>query len=107
MHRYVDLTPIRHFCYLLAMPPRKQKMKDSQGNEFDAIILPFQAGVEHWNEYLVDDGSVIRIKLVVTEVLRLEGQYDPATGDPIYIAKSQNIVNVSSPENLKKGAQNG
>lgn len=88
------------------MPPRKQRMKDANGNEFDAIVLPFQTGVEHWNEYLVDDGSVIRIKLVVTEVLRLEGQYDPTTGDPIYIAKSQNIVNVSSPENLKKGAQN-
>lgn len=81
-------------------------MKDGNGNEFDAIILPFQTGVEHWNEYLVDDGSVIRIKLVVTEVLKLDGQYDPITGDPIYIAKSQNIINVSSPENLKKGPKN-
>ncbi|MDP1720295.1 MAG: hypothetical protein Q8L08_04765 [Candidatus Nanopelagicaceae bacterium] len=84
------------------MAERKRKFRDPNGNEIDGIIMPFQAGGEYWNEYLVEDGTVVKIKLVVSEVLRLDGQFDPNTGDPIYIIQSTNITNVSAPENLRK-----
>lgn len=63
--------------------------------------MPFQSGGEHWNEYLVEDGSVLRVKLVATEVIRLDGQYDQE-GNPIYILNSTNVLAVSSPEDLKR-----
>lgn len=55
----------------------------------------FRASGEHWNEYLVDDGTVLRVKLVATEVLRIDGQFDEE-GNPAYIVKSTNVMNVSA-----------
>ena len=80
---------------------RKKKLTLPNGQEVDATVLSFQAGGEHWNEYLVDDGTVIRVKLVATEVLRLDGQYD-AQDNPIYLLQSTNVMAVSSPDKLKR-----
>ena len=79
----------------------KKKVKLPDGQEVDATVLSFQAGGEHWNEYLVDDGTVIRVKLVATEVLRLDGQYD-AQDNPVYLLQSTNVMAVSSPDKLKR-----
>jgi hypothetical protein len=59
-----------------------------------ATPLLFRAAGEFWNEYLVDDGSVLRLKIVVTEVNRLEGEYDDE-GQPVYAVKSVNAMRVS------------
>ncbi len=72
-----------------------------QGKEVDAVELPFQAAGEHWNEYLVNDGSVIKLKTITTQVFRLEGHYDN-DGNPIYLIKSTNILAVSAHEKLKR-----
>ena len=62
----------------------------------------FRTMGENWNEYLADDGSVIRVKLVVTEIVRVDGMYDDQ-GAPGYWIKSANVTNVSAPEELSKG----
>lgn len=49
------------------------------------------------------DGSVIRLKTVITEILKLEGEFDPE-GTPIYAIKSTNIISVASPAHLLRGA---
>ena len=56
---------------------------------------------EFWNEYLLDDGTVVRVKLVATEFLRVDGQFD-ADGNPVYVVKSTNVMSIQSPEALKK-----
>jgi len=61
----------------------------------------FRTSGEYWNEYLADDGTVIRLKAVVTEILRLDGQYDPE-GNPAYIVKSSNVTSVSAPDELRR-----
>lgn len=66
--------------------------------------MTFRSGGEHWNEYLVDDGSVIKIKLVATEVLRLDGEFD-ANGSPVYLVQSANVMAVDAPENLRRGGR--
>ena len=53
------------------------------------------------NEYLVEDGSVLRVKLVATEVIRLDDQYDNE-GNPIYVVNSTNVLAVSAPEALMR-----
>lgn len=81
--------------------PGKRKINLADGSEVEGSVMTFRSSGEHWNEYLVDDGSVVRIKLVATEVLRIDGQYDPQ-GNPVYLVQSTNVMSVDSPENLRK-----
>jgi hypothetical protein len=38
---------------------------------------------------------------VVTEILRIDGQYD-ADRNPMYVVRSSNVVAISSPEGLRR-----
>ncbi len=68
----------------------------------DADELGFRPLNEPWTEYLLDDGTVVRLKLVVTAAYRLEDQYD-TEGNPVYVLTSTNVLKVSAPDNLRKG----
>lgn len=72
-----------------------------QGREVDATEVEFQTRKEDWNEYQLMDGSVIKMKLVVSEIFRIEGVYDNE-GNPVYHIKSANVPLVRSPDNLKR-----
>ena len=71
------------------------------GQEVEATPVEVNQAQEQWNHYLLDDGSVLKIKLVATSVLKVHNRFDQE-GNPVYLVKSTNIINVSSPENLKK-----
>jgi hypothetical protein len=83
---------------------RKKKVPLSDGRVIEGTIMPFQTAGEHWNEYLVDDGTVVRIKLVVKEIVRLDGEYD-ARGDPLYTVESTNVSAISAPEDLRRSEE--
>lgn len=70
------------------------------GEDVEATPLEINQAQEHWNHYLLDDGSVVKIKLVATKVLKIENRFDDE-GNPVYLVKSTNIMNVSSPDQLK------
>ena len=76
---------------------RKRKVPGPDGTPHDATEIGFRAAGEHWNEYLFDDGTVARLKLVVTGVLRLDGMRDQK-GQPVYIIESTNVVAISATE---------
>lgn len=76
---------------------RKRKVQGPDGDVHDATEVGFRSSGEHWNEYLLDDGTVARLKLVVTGVLRLEGVRDQR-GQPVYIIESTNVMAVSAAE---------
>ncbi len=58
-------------------------------------------GGEHWITLKLKDGSVIKVKMEITAVLRLGN--DPNTGLPIYGIQSTNVVRmVSVPKELIK-----
>jgi len=84
---------------------RKKKIQIPGMGNVDADIIPFRGDVEHWNEYLLDDGSVVRMKAVVTEIVRIKGQYDQE-GNPAYMVFSTNVTHVTSPEELNGGQGN-
>ncbi|MFC2032555.1 hypothetical protein ACFLUS_04235 [Chloroflexota bacterium] len=46
---------------------------------------------EDFNEYQLTDGKILRIKMVVTRIIRLEEEKAP-DGNPIYLIHSQNVV---------------
>ncbi len=82
--------------------PGKRKLTLPDGREVEGTVLNFRTGGEHWNEYLVDDGTVIRMKLVATEVMRLDSEYDQH-GNPVYLVQSTNVMSVDAPQNLRRG----
>ncbi len=74
-----------------------------QGRDVEGLEVRFRSVREEWNEYSLEDGSTLRLKTVVSEIVRLEGEYDPEN-NPIYLVKSGNMVVAKSPDNLKKRA---
>ncbi len=61
----------------------------------------FKTEAEPWCVYQLDDGFTIRLKLVVTQVIKTK-QKD-ADGNPVYIARSSNVMAVSPPETYRRG----
>lgn len=80
---------------------RKTRLNVPGLGEVDVTAVGYRSGGENWNEYLADDGTVIRLKPVVTSIFRVDGQYD-AEGNPVYVVKSTNVMSVSPPEELRR-----
>jgi hypothetical protein len=69
----------------------ERKVKFKLGNaEVDAWDVPFES-TERWTEIKLDDGAVLRLKVVVSNVYRLEGRTDQQ-GYPVYAVKSTNAM---------------
>lgn len=64
-----------------------------QGETLKGKELSFRAIKEEWNEYEVEDGAKLRFRTIVTKVIRTEKRTE--TGDPLYIVRSSNVVEVS------------
>lgn len=74
---------------------RKRRIQGPDGQVADATEVGFRSHGEHWNDYLLDDGTVIRLKPVVTMITRVEGVFDEK-GQPAYIVESTNVMSVSA-----------
>lgn len=71
------------------------------GREFMGSPVAVRNSNEQWNEYQLEDGSTIRLRTVATEVLRIDGEFDP-DGNPMYVVKSGNVMSVNAPEELRR-----
>ena len=76
---------------------RKRRIQIPGRGQTDVTEVGFRATGEHWNEYLLDDGTVARVKLVVTSVYRVDGEQDHK-GQPVYLIESSNVTSVSAVE---------
>jgi len=74
-----------------------------RGKEVDALEMDFESK-EAWSEYKVSDGTVVRLKAVATNIIKVLNEYDD-TGKPIYIVQSSNVLGVVAPP--KKGGPTG
>jgi hypothetical protein len=77
------------------------KVRLPNGSEVEATNVDFETMQEDWNEYKLEDGTVLRFKTVVSSIIRTEN-YDPMTGDPVYHVRSTNILRVKVPDELKR-----
>jgi hypothetical protein len=77
------------------------RIRRPDGREIEAEDIDFDTIKEDWNEYKLEDGSTLKIKLIVTGIIRTSN-HDPMTGDPVYQVKSTNVVRVVVPEELKR-----
>jgi hypothetical protein len=72
------------------------------GQEFMAEEIEFESeSGEKWNSYILHDGTTLKVKAVVAEVLRVDGQYAP-NGDPLYTVNASLVVSSNAPDNLKR-----
>ncbi len=68
--------------------------------EVEGTQVDFEGIAEPWATYKLSDGSALKVRTIVTAVLRLEGEYD-AAGNPVYTVSSQTVVQVNAPKNLR------
>lgn len=80
--------------------PNKIKM-NYKGKEVDATVIEVNQESSYWNNYLLDDQSVLKLKVILTKVARIDNEYDQE-GNPVYVVQATNIVRVDCPESLKK-----
>ena len=62
-----------------------------QGRQVEGEPVDFLTRKEDFNEYQLTDGKILKIKMVVTRIIKLEEEKAP-DGNPIYLIQSQNIV---------------
>lgn len=72
-----------------------------KGKQVDAIEVNFKVEREDWNQYQLSDGSELRMRLIVRQVLMVPGEFDNE-GNPIYVVSSGNIVMVNAPDHMKR-----
>ena len=71
------------------------------GKQVEGESVPFTVPEgENWTAYHLADGSIVRAKIVMSEIVRLD-KYDDK-GNPIYLFNAQQVVNVAHEPNLKK-----
>ena len=81
----------------------KRIVEDESGHQVDSTVIGVTESTERFSEITLDDGTMLRAKLVVIEACRLDNRWDPATGNPIYLIQSQNIVSVvNAPDELRE-----
>jgi hypothetical protein len=57
---------------------------------------------EDWNVYELEDGTTIKLKTIVTKIIKLNMK-NPSSNDPVYSVSSGNIVTAIVREKKKKG----
>lgn len=75
------------------------------GRSVDGVEMDFKTINEEWNEYQISDGSTIRIKLVMTNIVKLSEEVD-RDGTPVYVAKTSNVMAASLPGATRKRTVN-
>lgn len=84
------------------MPPQRRKIPlGPTGPAVDAELIDVQSANESWSQYLLGDGTSLKLKVVATEIWRVVDAYDN-DGNPQYIVKSGNILVVNAPDELRK-----
>ena len=71
------------------------------GKQVEATVIDFRIEKEDWNEYQLLDGSHLRLRVVLSEVYRVNDEYD-ADGNPVYVTKSGNVLVIRATDELKK-----
>lgn len=71
------------------------------GRQVQATPIEVNQSGERWNEYFLEDGTVLKMKLVLKKVFRVDGEHDEE-GNPVYVMQSTNVTTVSAPGDLKK-----
>jgi len=68
--------------------------------QVEGQTVRFEPKSEPWCEYKCADGTTIRLKVVVSEIVRLDDVFNEDR-EPVYVVRSANTVSCDVPEGLK------
>ncbi len=71
------------------------------GGEREGTSISINTSQENFNTYLLEDGTVLKFKTVLIDVIRLDDEYDD-DGNPLYVTRTKNIVTAESPDSLRR-----
>lgn len=77
------------------------KIPTPDGKEIEGEEVEFKPIEEPWCVYQLADGFQIRMKLIVTQVIKTKNV--DAEGNPQYLVKSTNALAVSPKETFRRG----
>jgi hypothetical protein len=80
----------------------QRRQVDYNGKKVEGEVVEFESVPENWTQYNLADGSTLKIKTSLLDVVRVLGEFHPQTGDPVYVFTAQQITSIYSPEGLKK-----
>ena len=81
---------------------QKRKIPDPNGNLIDGTEVDVIESIERFSDVKLEDGTVLRIRVAVQEVVRFDGLWDNIN-NPMYHVSSATMVFVKeAPDNLKK-----
>lgn len=78
-----------------------QKVVNYQGKNVKGDVIDFEAPAENFSTYKLEDGTYVKLKTTLVEVVRLIGEYT-VTGDPVYMFSAQQTINILAAEDLKQ-----
>ena len=78
----------------------RKKYTIGPGQEVFGEEVEFETEREAFNVYILHDGTKLKLKVVVSAVIRLEA-YTP-DGTPLYTIQASNVLAADVPESLKK-----
>jgi hypothetical protein len=75
------------------------------GKMVDGMEVQIEESNERWSEFKFEDGAIVRGKLSIISVVRIDGEYDQQ-GNPSYaINMAPTLAVVEVPERLRKKVQ--
>ncbi len=63
-------------------------------------VVDFKVLREDWSNYRLADGTILKVRLVVTKVVRTY-QHDPTTGEPLYVFSRATALSTVSGKELR------
>jgi hypothetical protein len=76
------------------------KIMGPKGQPVEAEQQHFKPIHEPWSEYELEDGKILKIRIIVSEIYKLD-EVDKVTGRNAYMVKSDNIVSMEEPTKKK------
>ena len=72
-----------------------------KGGQAQGEDVEFEPEHEGFNSYILADGTRLKLKTVILEIVRLDSEFNQA-GEPVYVVRSQNVLAAVVPDSLKK-----
>jgi hypothetical protein len=70
------------------------------GRKISATEISVKKATEHWNEYELEDGNILKMKLILVKIIKADAKNE-ITGEPIYISNTQNLMTLTMKEDKK------
>jgi hypothetical protein len=89
--RFQNVIAVKRANPRLRGPEDARPLSPQQFQSQPRIIEEFTALNEEWSNYRLETGGLLKVKLVVTVVERIEGAWDDLN-DPLYAVSAVNVI---------------